>query len=80
MFGMLRNLARPIGFLGQKLSNLFSIGNKVSPIVKDARNVAEFVNLAPSGLRFRPAGEAVNLGQGFFNNMSDALKMFKYPV
>ncbi len=79
MFGMLRNLARPIGFLGQKLSNLFSMGNKVSPIVKDARNVAEFVNIAPAGLRFR-GGEAVNLGQGFFNSMPDALRMFKYPV
>jgi hypothetical protein len=80
MFGMLRNLARPIGFLGQKLKSLFSLGSKVSPIVQDARNVAEFVNIAPAGLRFRAGGEAVNLGQGFFNSMPEAMKYFKLPV
>ena len=77
---MLRNLARPIGFLGQKLKSLFSLGSKVSPIVNDARNVAEFVNIAPAGLRFRAGGEAVNLGQGFFNSMPEAMKYFKLPV
>ena len=77
---MLRNLARPIGFLGQKLKSLFSLGSKVSPIVQDARNVAEFVNIAPAGLRFRGGSEAVNLGQGFFNSMPEAMKYFKLPV
>ena len=77
---MLRNLARPIGFLGQKLKSLFSLDSKVSPIVQDARNVAEFVNIAPAGLRFRGGSEAVNLGQGFFNSMPEAMKYFKLPV
>lgn len=77
---MLRNLARPFAGLGRKIAGFFGMGRKVSPIIQDARNVAEFVNLAPSGLRFRPGGEAVNMGQGFFNSVPNAVKYFKYPV
>lgn len=79
---MLRNLARPFSYLGQKLKGLFSMGSKVSPIVRDARNVADFVDIAPAGLRMSKGlrFQAGNAGQGFFNNMSDAIKYFKYPV
>jgi hypothetical protein len=81
MFGMLRNLARPFLGIGRKLGNFFRLGRKAS-FGNDVRNSAGFVNLAPEGLRFRPQGQEVMLGQGqaFFPNFSEAVKQYKYPV
>jgi hypothetical protein len=79
MFGMLRNLARPFLGMGRKLGNIFRLGRKASPIVQDARNVMEFVDLAPPQLRSRTPVGNVNLGQGFYSTMTDALSNYKYP-
>jgi len=81
MLGFIRKAFRPIGYLGQKLKSVFSLGRKFAG-VKDVRNSAGFVNLAPEGLRFRPQGQEVILGrgQGFFPNYSEAVKQYKYPV
>lgn len=81
MFSFIRRVFRPIGYLGQKLKSVFSLGRKYGG-VRDVRNSAGFVNLAPEGLRFRPQGQEVMLGQGqaFFPNYSEAVRQYKYPV
>ena len=81
MFGFIRKAFRPIGYLGQKLKSVFSLGRKFSG-VRDVRNSAGFVNWAPEGLRFRPQGQEVMLGQGqaFFPDYTQAVKQYKYPV
>ena len=78
---MLRNLARPFLGIGRKLGNFFRLGRKAS-FGNDVRNSAGFVNLAPEGLRFRPQGQEVMLGQvqSFFPNFSEAVTQYKYPV
>ena len=69
MFGMLRNLARPIGLLGQKLSNLFSMGRKVRPagviiekVIETGKPIGGFVNIVGSAGR---GADVMNKAGGF---------------
>ena len=81
MLGFLKRMSAPFASLGNKIGNIFSLGSKVSPIIQDARNVGEFINIAPEGLRFRAGGSDIfdKVGKGFFGNMPSFLQQFKYP-
>lgn len=77
MLGFIRKGFLPFSYIGRKISRIFNIGRKA-----DVRNSAGFVNLAPEGLRFRPQGQEVMLGQGqaFFPNYMEATKQFNYGL
>jgi len=83
MFGFIKRMSAPFASLGNKIRNVFSLGSKVSPIIQDARNVGEFINVAPQGLRFRAGVGSSDIfdkvGKGFFGNMPSFLTEFKYP-
>ena len=81
MFGMFKRVGIPIANLGRKLTKIFGIGRK-STLVSDARNLEQFENLAPSGLRQRAEKPSDLLGAdgGFYGNMTGYLSSFKYPV
>jgi|TARA_R100000479_G_C6331208_1_gene181554 hypothetical protein len=78
MFGMLRNLARPIGLLGQKLSNLFSIGRKVRPagviiekVIDTGKPIGGFVKVAGEG------ADVMNKAGGFVSAGTAAAEAVK---
>ena len=86
MFGMLRNLARPISFLGQKLGRLFSLGRKVAPagvIIEKVIESGSFMNIANKAGRgadvMNSAGGFVSAGTQATNNMAN-LSRYVRPI
>ena len=88
MFGMLRNLARPISFLGQKLGRLFSLGRKVSPagviverVIQSGKPIGGFVNIANKAGRvadvMNNAGGFVSAGTQAAQTMSQIPKFVR---
>jgi hypothetical protein len=47
MFSFIRRVFRPIGYIGQKLKNMFRIGRKAE-VVREVRNVE---NIIPDAVR-----------------------------
>tara|TARA_R110000782_G_scaffold5716_3_gene19774 strand:- start:20 stop:346 length:327 start_codon:yes stop_codon:yes gene_type:complete len=90
MFGMLRNLARPISFLGQKLGRLFSLGRKVAPagviiekVIESGKPIGSFMNIANKAGRgadvMNSAGGFVSAGTQAANNMAN-LSRYARPI
>jgi hypothetical protein len=79
MFGFIRKAFRPIARIGEKMSEIFSIGRK-SHLGSDIKNLEAFEDLAPSGLRSRfPKGEIRTPEGGFYGDMNSYLKSNPYP-
>jgi len=77
---MFKRVGRPIANLGKKMSEIFGLGRKTH-LVSDSRNLQQFENLAPSGLRQRAEKPSDILGSdgGFYGNMTGYLSSFKKP-
>jgi len=77
---MIKRVGIPIKNLGRKMSEIFGVGRKAN-LVSDSRNLQQFENLAPSGLRQRAEKPSDMLGSdgGFYGNMAGYLSSFKYP-
>lgn len=78
MFGFFKRVIRPFATIGRKISNVFNIGRKAEPVIEVIKDADRFVDIAPRGLRNRIPTE-VNVGQGFYPTMDDALRGYKYP-
>ena len=82
MFSMIKNFGRPFMVIGRKFNQIFRLGRKAEPVVSDIRNLQQFENLAPSGLRQRSEKPSDIYGPNkeFYGNMAGYLNAFKYPV
>jgi hypothetical protein len=80
MFGFIRKAFRPMARIGEKMSEIFSIGRK-SHLGSDIKNIEAFEDIAPSGLRSRfPKGEVRGPDGAYYADMDAYLKSNPYPT